>query len=167
MKKIVLLILGFFCLMMSVEAEDINSAFFIGLDITNGVMSPAFDKNITEYSVYLPEEESVLSIDYELEDPYASLMIVGNDYLNLGLNEVLLCVVSSDDEIIINYKLVVTKDDSVYTFEEDSESVALEIPVSNKTEVNYDNKAQLIVSVCFIIVLFTFGFLFGKRKPRK
>jgi|GEM_PF-1390485 len=167
MKKIALLIISLFSFIHISKAEDITSAFFETLEISNGIMSPAFDKKITEYTVQLSDDETNLSIDYNLEDKYASMIIYGNEYLEMGLNEVIVKIIAADDETNINYKFLVTRSESEYVFEDDSTAVSLEIPVGGNIKEKYDNTAQIIASICFGLLLIIFGLLFGKRRINK
>jgi len=166
MKKLVLLFVVMFSGMLRLNALETtnNSAFFEYLDIGNGVMSPAFDKNITEYSVKIPSNEFNLSIDYLLEDEYATLIIFGNDYLHIGLNEVILKVISSDESSNLNYRIYVTKEEDEYVIGLDENIVSLEIAsTANNLKSEDDNTAQVVASICFLIILFSFGLMFGKK----
>lgn len=71
--------------------------YLSNLSVSNGVLSPQFNKDQEKYIVYLPYEVDSINIDGTVEDTrYATIKKEGPDKLSIGNN---------------NYKLIVTAED--------------------------------------------------------
>lgn len=77
--------------------------YLSSLNVSNGLLSPQFNKDQEKYIVYLPYEVDSINIDGTVEDTkYATIKKEGPDKLSIGNN---------------NYKLIVTaEDDSTKTY---------------------------------------------------
>ena len=71
------------------ESADIKS-----LEIKEGILSPEFNKEITEYEVRIPNEKTSITEIVELEDEKARYEIIGKENLKEGQNEVIIKVIS-------------------------------------------------------------------------
>ena len=64
-----------------------------------GILSPAFNKEKSEYEIWLPYEVDKISFDYKVEDTkYATTKLEGNDTLQPGVSNVYKIIVKSESE---------------------------------------------------------------------
>ncbi|MCM1053584.1 MAG: cadherin-like beta sandwich domain-containing protein [Ruminococcus sp.] len=78
------------------------------LIVKNGELQPHFDKNITDYTVYVPNEVTKLDMIVTLEDNEASYSVLGNSNFEVGPNLVQVMVTSKKGEIT-TYRITVIR----------------------------------------------------------
>ena len=84
------------------------------------ILDPArdihFDPDIYEYSVSIPYEYTKIEdLEYTLDYPLASAEVIGNENMELGLNEVIIRVTAYDGEQK-DYKIHVFREKSTSTY---------------------------------------------------
>lgn len=89
------------------ETVVVNLAL-AGITIQEGNLSPAFQKDITEYSLTVGEEVTDLHIEATPEDATSKVEIVGNTGLKIGSNHIRITVTATDGTTK-NYIIHVTK----------------------------------------------------------
>ncbi len=74
-----------------------NNNYLESLTIDNGELSPAFNKDVESYSVYLPFEITSIKLDAVVEDKeYATLEKDGSESLSVGNNLIKITVTAED-----------------------------------------------------------------------
>ena len=68
-----------YTLIVTREASDNN--YLSRLSISEGVLSPTFNKDKTDYTSVIPNEYDHVTIDYETMDKEATVQIIGNENL--------------------------------------------------------------------------------------
>lgn len=86
------------------------------LIVKNGELYPGFHKLITSYTILVPNEVTTLDMLITPEDEEATYEVVGNDYLTLGSNVVLIRVTSKDGSNQTEYVLSVVRQTSASNF---------------------------------------------------
>jgi hypothetical protein len=86
-----------------------DNAYLKSLKISPAELSPAFDKNIFEYSTSVSYDIDRLVVVALSEDDKATIRIDGNDFLEEGENKVIVSVIA-EAENIIEYTIEVMKD---------------------------------------------------------
>ena len=71
-----------------INREYVESAKILNMSVEEGELTPAFDKDIKTYDVYIPNEKTNLTFDIKLEDENSSYKIIGNENFVVGNNEV-------------------------------------------------------------------------------
>ncbi len=130
------------------------------LKILNGNMSLEFDTFNTLYTVFVDAHVTSLEMEYRLKDG-VELSVIGNENFSYGKNEVVLTV--WNDTEMESYYLYVTREHIIETTNTLEDVTRLEI---DRGEV-WEYAIPVISSICFLIILFTFTFLFKKRKNTK
>ena len=117
------------CTLSGAKTEDCMTTYFysISRDLTRDndlsdikVLDPAreihFDPDIYEYSISIPYEYTKIEdLQYTLDYPLASAEVIGNENMELGLNEVIIRVTAYDGEQK-DYKLHVFREKSTSTY---------------------------------------------------
>lgn len=80
---------------ITVNREVSSNNYLSKLIVAEGTMSPAFDRETTEYTVDVIDTVNVLSLDYATEDPDASTTVLGNN-LTYGDGDVTIRVKATD-----------------------------------------------------------------------
>lgn len=117
MKKFFIAIISFL-MPLIIYAED-NIPYLTDLYITNGVNTLNFDKMNDLYTINVYDDIESLDIQYKLEYPDTKVIIIGNDNLSYGPNDIYL---NLDYEGVENsYHLIVNKiDNTLPTFMDES-----------------------------------------------
>lgn len=128
----------------------------LDLKVINGSMPLSFDKYVNNYTVSVDENVERLEIEYKCEDN-DDVKIINNEYLNYGINNVFIEVTSNNTKNI--YTLSVYRKKEVSAFKEietkeDPKSVSDNLQIS----------LIVILFVNLIVIIFTFKFLFLKKK---
>lgn len=86
-------------------------AYLTSLEVSQGTLSPEFNKDVTEYEVTVPESVSIIKIT---ANPCTGAVREGsgNKALQLGENEINIVVTAEDKKTTKTYKIVVTRGDS-------------------------------------------------------
>lgn len=101
------------------------------LDISVGILSPAFNKEREIYIVYLPYEVDSINIDATPEDTkYGILNKTGPEKLSVGNNEYELKV-TAENEQTKTYKLIVVRGASLEVTTETSKAYLKELKIEN------------------------------------
>lgn len=75
-----------------------------------GILSPAFDKEKSEYEIWLPYEVDKISFDYQVEDTkYATTKLEGNDTLQPGVSNIYKIIVNAESNKERIYKINVRR----------------------------------------------------------
>lgn len=130
----------------------------INLFVLDYQISPSFDPLNNLYTVTISEEVERLIISYEAEDD-CIVNIIGNENLSIGENNIYIEVIQ--DNKINTYTIVAIKEETaeVIGFEDFYEPIEV-----TKEAPTYT--APAIAIVCFLIILFTYGLLFSRKKRR-
>lgn len=108
------------------------------LDIAG--MSPAFDKDVTEYYITVPNEVKDIEVLAVSSNPKATVEITGNSKLKEGLNTIKVQVTSEDKREKKTYTIQVTKTANLLLANTNLEILAIEnILLSPPFEVNETN----------------------------
>lgn len=113
--------------------ESSNSRL-ASLEITEGVISPEFNSDVTEYAISVPNEITVLNISAVAEDTAAEVEIVGNEELKVGENNIQI-IVTAEDGSTTTYNILATRADeqlslqslSIYYIDENGQKVELKL----------------------------------------
>ena len=136
------------------------SAYLKNLIINNigCELSPEFDKLNNKYTVDVSGDITELDLEYELEDPLASIEIEGNENFVDGENLITITIKASDDSDEQIYEITVNKN-----MEESNEIVEDEKKEEKKSST------WLIVVIVLIILLISggAGFIIFKKKKGK
>lgn len=160
MKKVLFVIALFLLCMIRVDAKE--SAFLKDLSFTNATLTTKFDPLVTTYTALVEEGTISLGVEYELNDPYASLLIKGNENLLEG-GEVIIRVTSSEDKIM-DYRIFVSVEEEKDVFDSMDGIEALEVPVTKET--HHYGLAIVIGGICLFVIGGVFFILFHKRKTK-
>lgn len=117
-----------------------SNANLKSLSSTNGLISPAFNKNIKDYTLTVPYEVENADLNAEAEDNTATVTITGNTNLSMGDNNVSITV-TAEDGSINTYNLIITRQPSsnnyLSTLEVIDKNGKNYITVFNKTTLTY------------------------------
>lgn len=113
--------------------ESSNSRL-ASLEITEGVISPEFNSDVTEYAISVPNDITVLNISAVAEDSAAEVEIVGNEELKIGENNIQI-IVTAEDGSTTTYNILATRADeelslqslSIYYLDENGQKVELKL----------------------------------------
>lgn len=76
-----------------------NNNYLSHLNVSIGILSPVFDKDTTNYEVWLPYEVDKISFDYGVEDTkYATTKFEGHDTLQPGVSNIYKIKVTAENE---------------------------------------------------------------------
>ena len=90
-----------------------NNNYLSNLSVSEGMLSPAFNKEKLNYAVYLPFEISYIEVNTEVEDQkYATISKEGNNNLSVG-NNLFKYTVTAEDGSKRVYTLTVVRNDSL------------------------------------------------------
>ena len=95
---------------LKVTRKGSTNTYLKYLTIAEGILSPEFDKETQEYTIYIPEDKNKLSLNYETEDPTSSVTEIGNENITEKESVVTLRVTSTSGQYS-DYILNVVKDD--------------------------------------------------------
>ena len=104
------------------------------LQITEGIIAPEFNRDITEYSISVPNEITALNISAVADDSTAEVEIVGNEELQVGENNIQI-IVTAEDGSTTTYNILATRADeelslqslSIYYIDENGKKVELKL----------------------------------------
>ncbi len=88
---------------------DSTNANLAGLQVSPGTLSPAFAKDVLEYTVTVGGDVESLVVDAPAVDSGASVSVSGNDGLQIGENTVVCTVTAQDGQTVKTYTITVTK----------------------------------------------------------
>lgn len=125
------------------------------LEITNGSMTPKFNKNIFNYEVYIDSDVTSLDLNYELSSDYP-VTIYGNDYLTEGEGHVLIEVFDNE---VITYTLTVYKEEVQEVFNDNTYS---SVEVSNNSFI-HEHITPITITSSFILIALLFCIIFRKK----
>ncbi len=104
------------------------------LKISPGTLTPAFDKNITEYTADLKYEDEKLVISAVTEDENSKVTVEGNEKLTVGNNKIIVKV-KAESGNTKEYRITATRKES------DKQETA-EINESDETDTDKDANTQ-------------------------
>lgn len=129
------------------------------LKILNGELSLEFDPLNTKYTVIVNSSVKELQLEYIINEE-DTITIAGNN-LNNDYNEVIITVYN--DKESTSYYLYVYKEKNDEVNYDINYFSSIETPTKEETSVY---AVPIISSICFIIILLTFSFLFRKSKVK-
>ncbi|MCM1532961.1 MAG: cadherin-like beta sandwich domain-containing protein, partial [Ruminococcus flavefaciens] len=94
---------------LNVTRNEIVSALIETLTIKNYHPSPEFNSHIFNYDILINNETDKLDLTYTTLDKKATSLVIGNENLKVGSNEIKIIVTSSDGKEQETYTLNVTK----------------------------------------------------------
>ena len=119
------------------EYDDNN--YLKTLDPTIGILSPVFDKDVLNYVIYLPYEETNIDFNIEIENEETSTFeLLGDKELKVGDNEFKIKVKAESGKIR-EYKVLVKRADLYNT---SSNSFLKSITLENGTLVNNNKDVE-------------------------
>lgn len=154
MKKILFLIFIFLFNLGIVNAKE--DIIIKNLEITNGVLSPSFDKYNNYYSVEIEEGTSALecNVTYNSED--YELTVLNNEKLEEN-KLIYMTVVDKDTNEQNTYILKTYITEDLETFDEENNNQSLEIKKTDDT-----NYAPMVGTICFLLIIFVYYVIFLK-----
>ncbi len=96
----------------AVEGNSSN-ADLAGLQVSPGTLSPAFSKDVLEYTLEVGSDVDTLVVDAPALDSGASVSISGNESLQAGENTVTCTVTAQDGLTVKTYTITVTKSEGI------------------------------------------------------
>ncbi len=108
-------------------------------------LSPSFNKNVTNYSIIIPENKDSISVNAIPENNNSKVEITGNTNLKNGLNKINIKVIAQDNKTTKNYVINATKTNNPDSANAKLENLAIE-NVTLEPEFN-ENTMQYNVSV--------------------
>ena len=91
-----------------------NNNYLTHLTASVGMISPVFNKDVTNYAIYLPYEIDNISFDYGVEDTkYATVKFEGNESLQPGTINVFKIIVKAESEEERVYTISVSRANKV------------------------------------------------------
>lgn len=81
-----------------VTRKNLMSSKLLDIRAKEGRLLPEFSKNITDYTITVPNEVEALTLEITKEDPEATYRIEGNENFIVGSNEVKVIVTSNNQE---------------------------------------------------------------------
>ena len=130
------------------------------LTILNGDLSVKFDPLNTRYTVNMNTNDKKLELEYEVEE--GNNVSIFNNHSEEGRNEIVVTVYN-DEEMMSYYLEVFQNTSSIVT---NSEDYFASLEVKGKEDIP-EYVAPTIASICFLIILLSFTFLFKKKKKCK
>jgi len=141
---------------VKVIREEIVSAYLSSLEVQDYELDPEFNKEVLEYYVNVNNEVTSLTLNYQTEDEQATVEVTGNENFSVGMNEVHIKVIASDNVVQKEYVLYVNRAMSTNnyldyitvtngTFTEDFESTKVDYTVNvpnHISEVTIDASVQ-------------------------
>lgn len=123
------------------DNEQKENANLQALRLDMAGMSPAFDKNVTEYYLTVPNEVKNIEVLAVSSNPKATVEITGNTKLKEGLNIIKVQVTSEDKREKKTYTIQVTKTANLVLANTNLEILAIEnvllSPPFDANETNY------------------------------
>ncbi len=105
------------------------------LAIENTILYPAFNNNITEYKIEIPNETTKLNILAIPEDENANVLVKGNENLANGDNEIIVSVTSSNGSVAQDYYIIAHKRNSEEEAEYEKHQNELEDELEHAYEI--------------------------------
>lgn len=93
------------------EDEKSNDSYLKDIIISDGIISPTFDKNKTEYSITVPYEVTKLNLDYVKSNDKATVKVRGNSDFKVGEVNTVTIDVTAEDGSLRTYTINVTRSD--------------------------------------------------------
>ena len=93
------------------EDEKSNDSYLKDIIISDGIISPKFDKNKTEYSITVPYEVTKLNLDYVKSNDKANVKVRGNSDFKVGEVNTVTIDVTAEDGSLRTYTINVTRSD--------------------------------------------------------
>ena len=152
MKKIFLIIMILFSFTTNVFADD--NLLINELKITNGEISPKYDKYNNYYSVKIPESINTLEFTYNFDNTNYEVKITNNE--NLAQNKLVYVTIYnkvSGEQNTYIFKIYIEDTEATVTTE-DSVTV---LNVETEKETNY---APAVGTGCFILIIFAYYLIF-------
>ena len=154
MKKIILIIMMLFSFAFNVYAKE--ELIINDIKISNGEITPKFDKYNNYYSVTIDKSTSSLSIECNYNEEKFDIEISNNE--NLVNNKLVYITVFDRDTLEQNtyiFKIYVDDiEDKVVNIEDDSKDLKVD---SKKKSYNY---APLVGTICFVLIIFVYYIMF-------
>lgn len=94
---------------IAAAAGDSANANLAGLQVSPGTLTPAFAKDVLEYTVTVGGDVDSLVVDAPAVDSGASVSVSGNEGLQIGENTVVCTVTAQDGQTVKTYTITVTK----------------------------------------------------------
>ena len=126
------------------------------LSVSVGMLSPQFDKEKTNYAVYLPYEVSYIVVDTEVSDKkYATIKAEGNNNLSIG-NNLFKYTITAEDGSTRVYTLTVVRNKSLDEVSTNTNTYLKSLKLSNgkltkkfnkKVSIQYYNKKNNKVNI--------------------
>lgn len=155
MKKILLLLISLFYMITPVKAKE--ELVIDKLEITNGVITPKYDKYNNYYSVTINNDIKQLEFNYTFDNELYDVKITNND--NLVENKMVYVTIYNKE----------TNEQNTYIFkifiEEVLQTVSNKDLISTldiKTEEKDTNYAPIVGTSCFSLIIFIYYLIFLK-----
>lgn len=152
MKKILLLITSIFLIITPVYAK--KELLIDTLEVTNGEITPKYDKYNNYYSVTVSENTRNLEFNYTFDNEKYEVKITNNE--NLVENKMVYATIydkETNEQNTYIFKIYI--EDTIATIEAEDTINALDI----KTE-DSANYAPIVGTVCFSLIIFVYYLIF-------
>ena len=154
MKKILLIIIGLFYIVTPVYAKE--ELVIDKIEVTNGVITPKYDKYNNYYSVTITENIKSLEFKYNYDNNMYDVKITNNE--NLVENKLVYVTIYNKETNEQNTYIFKTYiEDTISTVEVDDTISTLDI----KTEEDR-NYAPIVGTICFSLIIFIYYLIFLK-----
>lgn len=90
-------------------ANASKDATLAGLEISPGTLTPEFSPEVTNYTATVGADVEKLTINAPATDGKATVVLSGNEGLQMGENQVVCKVIAEDGQTVTDYTIVVTK----------------------------------------------------------
>lgn len=132
------------------RGKDPNKAlsdnnYLASLTVDIGILSPVFDKEKTNYAVYLPFEVTEINIEAIVEDTkYATIKVEGDSKLNIG-NNLFKYTVTAEDGSTRTYTVTVVRNKSLEDLKKIDNTFLKKLELSNGKLVKKFNKKDQVI----------------------
>lgn len=154
MKKILLIIIGLFYIVTPVYAKE--ELVIDKLEVTNGVITPKYDKYNNYYSITITEDIKSLEFTYNYDNTKYIVKITNNE--NLVENKLVYVTIydkETNEQNTYIFKIFI--EDTLSTIETDD--VVNTLDIKNEEETNY---APIVGTICFSLIIFIYYLIFLK-----
>lgn len=152
MKKILLILISLFYVIIPVNAKE--ELIIDTLEITNGAITPKYDKYNNYYSVTISEDTKNLEFNYTFDNNKYDVKITNNE--NLVENKMVYVTIYNKESNEQNtYIFKVYIENTLSTIETKDIMSTLDIKTDDNT-----NYAPVIGTICFSLIIFIYYLIF-------
>lgn len=113
------------------------------LKISPGTLTPEFSADVENYTATVGTDVTKITVSAPPTDEKAKVVILGNEDLQMGENQVICKVIAEDGETVKNYTIQVTKAEGGDTAATATESIKVETPAMTVTIIPLEDGVEL------------------------